>query len=398
MPSKILTGVARLRDEQALSKQFSGNVGLLCHSASIDENYRHSVEIFIDLFGERFKKIYGPQHGFVTDVQDNMIETKDFVHPHFKRPVYSLYSHTRIPTDEMLEGIDHLFVDLQDVGTRIYTYIYTMTLLLEKCADKNIEVIILDRPNPIGLTEIEGNILEPKFASFVGRHPMPVRHGLTMAEVAKMHQNFWCDKKANLKIIEMKGLSREMNFYDTQLPYVNPSPNLPTVEGCYTFVGTVLLEGTSLSEGRGTTRPLEVIGHPKFDGWKQQEHFNKLFKTLELDGFILRPTTIHPMFQKHEHQTCGGFFIHITDHKKFKPWRVTQILIKEFKRLLGDQFHYKTDPYEYEFEKNPMDLINGTDRIRDWYDQNLNYKFLDEIEAEQMDDFMAKRASILLYK
>ncbi|MAZ49714.1 MAG: hypothetical protein CME65_14225 [Halobacteriovoraceae bacterium] len=400
MPSKILTGLMRLKSDQALQKQFSGNIGLLCHSASIDENYQHAAEIFIDLFGERFKKIYGPQHGFVTDVQDNMIETENFVHPYFKRPVYSLYSETRIPTDEMLEDIDHLFVDLQDVGTRIYTYIYTLTLLLEKCADKDIEVIVLDRPNPIGCDLIEGNILEPDFASFVGRHPIPVRHGLTIGEVARMHQKFWTSKTTHLKVLEMSGYKRNMFFTETALPYVNPSPNLPTIEGCLTFVGTVLLEGTSLSEGRGTTRPLEVIGHPKFEPWKWQKHFKQVFNQLNLTGFILRPVAFHPMFQKHKDKTCGGYFIQITDRNIFQPWRVTQVLIKEFKRLLGGDFEYKTDAYEYEFEKLAIDLINGTDKIRSWYenDTSIDLEFLDRIEQKNMDQYLEKRSQILIYK
>lgn len=400
MPSKILTGLMRLKSDQALQKQFSGNIGLLCHSASIDDVYKHAAEIFIDIFGDRFKKIYGPQHGFVTDVQDNMVETKNFIHPYFKRPVYSLYSETRIPTDEMLEGIDHLFVDLQDVGTRIYTYIYTLTHLLEKCADKEIEVIVLDRPNPIGCDLIEGNILESNFSSFVGRHPLPVRHALTIGEVAKMHQKFWFNQKANLKVLEMSGYKRKMTFTETGLPYVNPSPNLPTIEGCFTFVGTVLLEGTSLSEGRGTTRPLEVIGHPKFEPWAMQDHFKKLFNELGLRGFTLRPIAFHPMFQKHENTTCGGYFIQINDQEIFQPWRVTQVLIKEFKRLLGDDFGYKTDPYEYEFEKLAIDLINGTDRIRNWYEneKSINLEFLNHLEQENMGQYLEQRSKILIYK
>ena len=397
MTSKTLTGLMRLRDEKKLREQFKGNVGLLCHSASIDENYKHSLEIFIDIFGSKMKKVYGPQHGFVTDVQDNMVETRDFTHPYFNLPIYSLYSETRIPTDEMLEGIDHLFVDLQDVGTRIYTYIYTMTLLLEKCADKEIEIIILDRPNPINAKDIEGNILDTNFASFVGRHPMPVRHGLTMAEVAKMHQSFWFSEKANLKIIEMKNYDRSMSFYETGLPYVNPSPNLPTVEGCYTFAGTVLFEGTNISEGRGTTRALEQIGHPQFKPWEHQSHFKNLFKELNLTGFELRPVNFHPMFQKHAEKSCGGYFIHITNHNDFKPWRVSQVFLKEMKAILKDEFQYKADGYEYESDMNPVDMINGTDSLRNWYDSAEGYGFLNKIESVNMNNYLSQRKSILIY-
>lgn len=396
--SIVQTGLMRLKTESELRSQYKGNIGVLCHSASIDENYQHTLDLFLEMFPDQVKKVYGPQHGFVTDVQDNMIETDHFVHPHYKLPIYSLYSETRVPTDAMLDGIDHLFVDLQDVGTRIYTYIYTMTLVLEKCADKDIEIIILDRPNPINAKDIEGNILDEKFSSFVGRHAMPVRHGLTIGEVALMHQKYWCEKTANVKIIEMKNYKRSMSFYETNLPYVNPSPNLSTVEGCYTFTGTVLFEGTNISEGRGTTRALEQIGHPKFDPLKSQHHFKDIFKSLDLEGFELRPVSFHPMFQKHEHQSCGGYFIHITNHNQFKPWRVSQILLKEMKQILKYDFHYKTDPYEYEPDMNPMDMINGTDRFNSWYDSEGDYGFLDRCESEGLSAYNEKRENILLYK
>lgn len=395
----VQTGIMRLRDEAELQKKYTGNIGLLCHSASIDENYKHSIETVIDIYGDKLKKVFGPQHGFVTDVQDNMIETDHFTHPYFKLPIYSLYSETRKPTDEMLEGLDHIFIDLQDVGTRIYTYIYTMTYMLEKCAELNIEVVILDRPNPINSNDIEGNILEPEFASFVGRHPMPVRHGLTIGEVALMHQKYWTGKKANITIIEMKNYRRDMTLYDTKLPYVNPSPNLSTIESCFTFVGTVLFEGTSISEGRGTTRALEQIGHPNFKPWELKKHFDDVFTKVGLKGFVIRPVNFHPMFQKHEHQSCGGFFIHITDHKLFKAWKFAQVFLKEFKKLYPNEFHYKTDAYEYGGNINPIDMINGCSTLRQWYEQDLdNYEFLDEIESHGLADYMEQRSTILIYK
>ena len=397
MTSKTLTGLARLRSEPDLPKQFTGNIGLLCHSASVDSDFSHALEVFIGKFGDQVKKVYGPQHGFVTDVQDNMIETDHFTHPHFKLPIYSLYSETRIPTDEMLEEIDHLFVDLQDVGTRIYTYIYTMTLLLDKCAGKDIEVIILDRPNPINAHDIEGNILEPDFASFVGRHPIPVRHGLTMGEVALMHQKYWAKTPAKLKVIEMKNYDRKLGFSETGLPFINPSPNLATIDSCYTFAGTVLFEGTNISEGRGTTRALEQLGFPSIDPWEYQSHFNNLFRKLDLSGFKIRPVNFYPMFQKHKEKSCGGYFLHVTDKSLFKPWRVSQIFLKEFKNIMGSDFKYKEDGYEYEIELKAIDMINGTDKFNSWYDSKDSYSWLDEIEAVGMDDYLEKRKSILLY-
>lgn len=393
----VQTGIMRLKADKNLQAKYKGKIGVLCHSASIDESYNHTLDTMIETFGKQVTKVFGPQHGFVTDVQDNMIETDHATHPVYKLPIYSLYSETRKPTDQMLEGLDHIFIDLQDVGTRIYTYIYTMTYMLEACADKDIEVIILDRPNPINGIDIEGNILDLEFKSFVGRHPLPVRHAMTMAEVAKMHQENWADKKCKLSVIEMSGWERSMTFWDTKLPYVNPSPNLPTIEGLFTFVGSVLLEGTNISEGRGTTRPLEILGHPKFDPYKHLDHFNNLFKELGLHGFILRVINFHPMFQKHAGETCNGYHIHVTNYKEFKPWRVFQVLTKEMIHILGDHFTYKQEPYEYGDGLNPMDMINGTDEFRAWYETSGNYQFLDEIEAKKTGDFLASRESILLY-
>lgn len=398
MTANVVTGLSRLRKDKELQRRFKGKIGLLCHSASIDTDYTHSLEVFQEIFGDQIIKVYGPQHGFVTDVQDNMIETDHYTHPHFKLPIYSLYSETRKPTDEMLEGIDHLFIDMQDVGTRIYTYIYTMTYVLEACAGKDIEVIILDRPNPIDAKTVEGNVLEPQFNSFVGRHPIPVRHALTIAEVAKMHQKYWATEKCQLTIIEMENYKREMYFEDTGLPWVMPSPNLPTVEGCFTFVGTVLFEGTNISEGRGTTRPLELIGHPSIDPWQLKDHMDRIYEDEGLSGFVLRAINFQPTFQKHAGAPCGGLQIHITDRKTFKPWRVCQILCQELYHILGAEFKYKQDPYEYEYEMNACDMINGTDRLRLWYENQDPISFLNEIEEEGMKNYLEQRQSILIYQ
>lgn len=395
--AKVRTGIDRLQDENQY-KLFKGNIGVLCHSASVDSKLNHTLEIMLKLFGDRVKKVYGPQHGFVTDVQDNMIESDHFTHPYFKLPVYSLYSETRVPTDEMLSGIDHLFVDMQDVGTRIYTYIYTMTHLLEKCASLDIEVIILDRPNPIGGAQTEGNILNTDFASFVGRHELAVRHGLTMGEVALMHQKYFFDKSANLKIIEMDGWKREMYFEDTQLPWVLPSPNLPTVEGCIPFVGTVLFEGTNISEGRGTTRSLEIVGHPKIEPWSFKTKLNEVFKDTDLSGFFLRPINFQPTFQKHAGKSCGGYQIHVTDRLSFQPWKTCQLIMQAMVQELGSDFHYKTDPYEYGEDMNPMDMINGDDRYRAFYEKNQDYNTLLKLESDDQELFKERRESILIYK
>lgn len=393
----VITGLDRLLSEKNLQEKFKGNIAYLCHSASVTKDLEHGLIALQRVFGDRLIKIFGPQHGFVTDVQDNMVETNHYTHPFFKLPVYSLYSETRIPTDEMLENIDHMIVDLQDVGTRIYTYIYTLTLVMEACQKKGIEVVVLDRPNPIDAETIEGNVLDLNYASFVGRHPIPVRHALTMGEVALMHKKYWGGTDCKLTVIEMNNYDRKMSFEDTKLPWVIPSPNLPTVEAAYTFVGTVLYEGTNISEGRGTTRSLEIIGHPKIEAFGFHEKLKPVLKEAKLEGFILRPLVFLPTFQKHAGIPCGGFQIHVTDRSKFEPWRLCQYLLREMYHELGKDFKWKEPPYEYEYHKVPVDLINGTDELRLWVEKRGSEAEYQAIMAKNQESYREQRRSILLY-
>ncbi|WP_369047843.1 exo-beta-N-acetylmuramidase NamZ domain-containing protein [Tenacibaculum sp. UWU-22] len=378
---KVLTGLDVLVNDKALQKSFKGNVALLCHNASVDAKFTHAALKFKEIFGNRFIKLFGPQHGFATDVQDNMIETDHSIHPYFKIPVYSLYSETRIPTDEMLEGIDHLFVDLQDVGCRIYTYIYTLTLMLEKCSNKEIEVCVLDRPNPINGIDVEGNVLDLKYRSFVGRHPMPFRHAMTMGEVGLMHQKFWAKEQANYRVIKMEHWSRNMYFSDTKLPWLLPSPNLPRAESTLTFPATVLFEGTLLSEGRGTTQSLEIVGHSKIEPFSFYEnHLKSVVQKSKLKGFVLRPVTFLPTFQKQANKVCGGVQVHITNRAEYRPWRLGQLLLREFYHYLGKDFEWKKPPYEYNYTQHPIDIINGTDKLRFWVENNDALDVLDSFE------------------
>ena len=384
MKNKVLTGLDVLVKDKDLQNSFKGDVALLCHNASIDGEYVHATYRFEEIFGERFVKIFGPQHGFSTDVQDNMIETDHTVHPYFNIPVYSLYSETRMPTDEMLDHIDHLFVDMQDVGCRMYTYIYTLTLLLEKCASKDIEVVVLDRPNPLNGVDVEGNVLDMNFSSFIGLHPIPVRHGMTIGEVAEMHQKYWARGKANLRVIKMRGWKREMYYEDTGLPWLLPSPNLPRIESAFTFPATVIFEGTKLSEGRGTTQSLEIVGHPKIEPYSYyRKHLSKVMEDTGLKGFALRPITFLPTFQKHADRPCGGFQIHVTDKKIFTPWKVGQVLMRELYHHLGSEFEWKEPPYEYDYDNLPIDIINGSDRLRHWVESNGSLEMLEEMEEQE---------------
>ena len=378
----VKTGLDLLTKNSELADQFKGNVALLCHNASVTSDLLPAALAFKKCFGDRFIKLFGPQHGFSTDAQDNMIETGHSVHPYLKIPVYSLYSETRIPTDTMLENIDHLIIDLQDIGCRMYTYIYTLTLLLEKCAGKEIEVVVLDRPNPINGIDLEGNILDKKFASFIGRHPIPVRHGMTIAEVALMHQKYWSTTKTNLKVISMVGWRREMYFSDTGLPWLLPSPNISRPESALTFPGIVLFEGTNLSEGRGTTQSLEIAGHPEIAAYEFfEKSLQEKLKSSPLEGIAMRPITFVPTFHKHADIACGGFQLHITDREKARPWRAGQFLLRELYHYLGDSFQWLQPPYEYDTENLPVDIINGSDKLRMWVENNDALQALDSFET-----------------
>jgi uncharacterized protein YbbC (DUF1343 family) len=392
----VKSGLDRLINEKNWQDQCGQNIGYLCHAASIDGQLQHGVFGLKKIFGERLKCLFSPQHGMVGNVQDNMVETNHSIHPYFKLKIYSLYSETRIPTDEMLKGLDTVIVDLQDVGTRIYTYIYTMTLMMKKAQELGIKVVILDRPNPINGEDIEGNILDMKFASFVGLHELPVRHAMTMGEVAMMANKFW-QKPCDLVVVPMHGWKREMSFEDTKLPWVLPSPNLATVEAAYTFVGTVLYEGCNVSEGRGTTRSLEIVGHPKIEAFSWLDQIAPTLREFEIEGCVLRPIIFRPTFQKHAGVDCGGFQIHVTDRKKFRPWRLCQVLMREFIHTLGSDFKWKEPPYEYEWEMMAVDMINGTDELRHWYLKRGSFAELNHIEQKNQQDFRQKRQSILIY-
>jgi uncharacterized protein YbbC (DUF1343 family) len=392
----VKTGLDILVGDKKLQQEFVGNVALLCHNASIDSNCSHAALLFKQIFETRFIKLFGPQHGFSTDAQDNMIETDHIIHPYLNIPVYSLYSETRIPSDKMLDGIDHLFIDLQDIGCRMYTYIYTLTHILDKCKTKDIEIIVLDRPNPINGKDIEGNVLDLNFSSFIGLHPIPVRHGMTIGEVALMHQKYWTIQQTNLRVIKMTGWKRSMYFEETKLPWALPSPNIARPDSTLIFPATVIFEGTELSEGRGTTQPLEVVGHPKIKPFFLfEKYLQEAVKQSGLSGFMIRPITFLPTFQKHANRTCGGFQIHITEKSIFTPWRAGQFLQRELYKYMGADFEWKEPPYEYNYDLMPIDILNGTDKLRKWVEGYGSMKELDYFE--NLDEYLAQFEEIKIY-
>ena len=396
MPNKIQTGLDKLISDSKFLLNLGNKVAYLGHEASVTASLEPGHLAINKLIGKRLNRLFGPQHGFATLDQDNMIETNHQTHPSLGIPVYSLYSKTRKPTPEMLEGLDTLIIDLQDVGTRVYTYIWTLYLIMEACIGKDIRIVILDRPNPIDGLTTEGNLPQPEWYSFVCMGQIPMRHALTIGEIA-LFFNEEFNNQINLEVIPMTGWERNMHWDDTGLTWVNPSPNLPTYSGSLVFPGTVLLEGTELSEGRGTTRSLELFGHPELDPYKLQDILNERLRQGGLSGFALRPTFFKPTFQKHMNKVCGGFQVHCTNRDDFEPWKLMQNILRIlYHELKLDKF-WNTNPYEYETQGLSIDFINGSPLIREWIENNGSAEELAKLEAIEQKEFEERRKEILLY-
>ena len=341
-------------------------IGLVCNPASVDHRLRHIVDVMFEDRELNVVALFGPQHGFRSDVQDNMIETPhaDFETSARKRvPLYSLYSDTREPLPDMLKDVDTLVIDLQDVGTRIYTYVYTMANCMRAARKHGIKVIVCDRPNPIGGLEVEGITLEAGNESFVGQFAIPTRHGMTIGELARLfNEHFGIG--ADIEVITMTGWNRAMFFDDTELPWVMPSPNIPTLDSAIVFPGTVHIEGTNASEGRGTTRPFELIGAP----WIRAEEFAAALNKRDYPGVYFRPVVFEPTFQKHARVACGGCQIHVLDREMFKPTLTGIAVIEQMRVADPSRFAWKQPPYEYEHDKVPIDVIAGSKSFREAID------------------------------
>jgi uncharacterized protein YbbC (DUF1343 family) len=354
--SAVRLGVDVLLDSRRLR---GARAGVVANHASVDGRYRHVVDRVAKADGVTLAAIFGPQHGFRSDVQDNMIETAHAQDASRRVPVYSLYSETREPTAAMLAGLDVLVIDLQDIGARIYTYIYTMANCLRACKRHGVHVIVCDRPNPIGGEDVEGALLRPGFESFVGQFPIPMRHGMTIGELARLfNEEFGIG--ASLEVVKMEGWSRRSYWDATGLPWVMPSPNIPTLDSAIVYPGTVLFEGTMLSEGRGTTRPFELVGAP----WIDAERFTDAMNALGLPGIICRPAVFEPTFQKHAKQPCGGCQVHVLDRTAFRPVLTGVALIDLFRRSNPAKYAWRQPPYEYEHDKMPFDILAGSDDLR----------------------------------
>ncbi len=384
----------RLGSEVLLaSRRLHGRrVGVVANPASIDHGFGHIVERVAGADGVTLGAIFGPQHGFHSNLQDNMIETPHASDGRRQVPVYSLYSETREPTAEMLEGLDALVIDLQDIGARIYTFIYTMANCLRAAGRHGVPVIVCDRPNPIGGVEVEGPMLEPGFESFVGQYPIPMRHGMTVGELAQLfNERFRLG--ATLEVVQMEGWRREQYWDETGAPWVMPSPNMPTLDSAIVYPGTVLFEGTMLSEGRGTTRPFELVGAP----WIDADAFAERMNRLGLPGVHFRPATFEPTFQKHAKTPCGGCQIHVTDRQAFAPVAVGAALLREFHGSAPKQFAWRQPPYQYEHDKLPIDILAGSSALREQVESQAPLSEIVASWKDGEDGFRELREKYLLY-
>jgi uncharacterized protein YbbC (DUF1343 family) len=376
---------ARLRDSR---------IGLLVHPSSVNRGLIHATDLFISDRKFHLAALFGPQHGIRGETQDNMVEWRGFKDRRTAKPVYSLYGSTRIPTRKMLRDIDVMVIDIQDVGSRYYTFIWSMALVMKACEAANKSVVILDRPNPLGGRQLEGPVLSPGFESFVGLHPLPIRHGMTVGELAVYFRDAFYPG-LDLHIVPMRGWHREMWFDDTSLPWVLPSPNMPTLDTAIVYPGICLLEGTNLSEGRGTTRPFEIFGAP----FIEPDLLVSRLSEARLPGVKFRPLYFLPTFQKHAGRLCGGAQIHVTNRDKYKPFLTGVSIIKSVFDLYPKDFAWKLPPYEYEETLLPIDILAGTPSVREGIEQGESIRGMERSWSDSLSDFERKiRRRFLVYQ
>jgi uncharacterized protein YbbC (DUF1343 family) len=373
-------------------------IGLLMHPASVTRRLESARDVLHRLCGDRLRALFGPQHGIAGERQDNMIESGHAIDGRLGIPVFSLYSETRSPTPEMLDQVDALVIDLQDVGTRVYTFVWTVALALEACARAGKTVVVLDRPNPIGGRMVEGNGIRPGYESFVGLHSVPMRHGLTVGELALLVNarlgarpgGTPCD----LSVVPMEGWRRRMSFADTGLPWVLPSPNMPVPEGAAVYPGQVLLEGTNVSEGRGTTRPFELFGAP----WLEPDAIRARLAPYRLPGFVLRDHDFLPTFHKWQGEVCRGFQLHVTDATRYLPYLTTLALLQAVVAEHRDRFAWKQPPYEYVTDRLPIDVLTGDPAVRDAIETGADLRVLARSWRRELRDFQGEATAHRLYR
>jgi len=367
-------------------------LGLLSNQASTDRLYRHSRDLINRYFPGQLTCLFSPQHGFFAEKQDNMIESEHDRDGLTELPIFSLYGEVRKPAPAMLDHLDVLLIDLNDVGTRVYTFIYTVAYCLQAAKECGKQVVVLDRPNPIGGELMEGNLLQKGFETFVGLYPLPMRHGMTVGELAQLF-NGQFGIGAELSVVPMEGWRREMLFPETGLPFVFPSPNMPTFLTASVYPGQVLWEGTNVSEGRGTTLPFELFGAPYFE----TEAILENLRTEDLEGCLLRPLAFEPTSNKWQGIPCHGFQLHITDFARYRPYRTSLALLRSVLLLYPEKFSFKPPPYEYEYELLPIDCILGDDRVRKELSEGVPVEDLEAEWQKDLKDFADLRQPFLLY-
>ncbi len=370
----------------------AARVGLVVHPASVNSRLEHAIPVCMRSKKFKLTALFGPQHGILGQTQDNMVEWEGFRDPVTGLPVYSLYGKTRKPRPEMLANIDALVIDLQDVGSRYYTFIWTLDLCMQACHEAGKQIVVLDRPNPIAGHITEGPMLDPKFSSFVGLRPLPVRHGMTIGEISAYLRDT-CYPGLDHRVIPMQGWKRKLWFDQTRLPWVIPSPNMPTLDTALVYPGMCLFEATNISEGRGTTRPFEIFGAP----FIHPETLVSALKEFKLPGVVFRPMSFRPTFQKHAGLLCGGAQIHVTDREKFKPFKTGVAILKAIHDTYPREFKWNQPPYEYEEVLLPIDILAGSSRLRKDIESG---KDLDEMEKwwkEETKAFEKIRKKYLLY-
>lgn len=386
----VKTGLDILREESC-APLGGMRVGLLANPASVTMDLRHASAVLasseVDL-----ACLFGPQHGYRGDTQANMIEWEGYTHRRLGIPVHSLYGERREPSDEMLEGCDAVVIDLPDIGARPYTYLWTAVLMMRRCDAANIAVVVLDRPNPIGGTVVEGPVLDERYISFVGLYPVPLRHGLTIGEILGMiHRNEGL--KCRIDVIRAEGWKRALYFEDTGLPWVLPSPNIPTPLSALLYPGTVMLEGTNLSEGRGTTRPFEIVGAP----WIEPDRFAVELAGIGPAGVVFRPLWFTPTWDKHAGMPCGGVQIHVVDRSVFTPVRCGAAVIAAAAALYPNRFRWSEPPYEYEHHHPPIDMITGGPKLRETIEGGNDLEAMFEGWSRDEETFLKMRGPSLLY-
>jgi len=373
---------------ELLSKRW----GLLSNQASINRSGYYSKDLLRGKFENNLTCLFSPQHGFWGTEQDNMVETPDGRDSATGLPIFSLYSHTRRPTAEMLAGIDLLLVDLQDVGTRVYTFITTLAYVLQEAKKFNKAVVVLDRPNPLGGETVEGNLLKTGLTSFVGAWKLPMRHGLTLGELAGLF-NQVLEIGADLSVVAMTGWTRDRFFDQTARFWVSPSPNMPSLETAVVYPGQVLWEGTNISEGRGTTRPFEYFGAP----FIEPDRVKKYLREFPIPGVNLLEVAFRPTFQKWPGEVCRGFFLQVYDRRVFQPYRTTLILLQAIRDLYPHDFKWKEPPYEYETERRPIDLLIGDLAIRRGLEAGTPIPELEAGWQGELEEFNKTREAFFLY-